>query len=107
MPQLRSIRLQIGQKQPALFPRNAGVTLGRPRLPPLPQQVEDLGRKHHITVLAAFRLHDADDHLLSDPMRILGPIALPSPAVVQVVDAQIEGWRSSATRPATGRRQEQ
>ena len=42
----------------ALFRRNAGVTPGRPRLPPLPQQVEDLGRKH-ITFrsLRAFRLH--------------------------------------------------
>src|SRR5271165_7622285 len=52
-------------KQPALFRRNAGVMLGRPRLPPLPQQVEDLGRQHHVSVLAAFRLHDADDHLLT------------------------------------------
>src|SRR5271166_2857701 len=52
-------------KQPALFRRNAGVMPGRPRLPPLPQQVEDLGRQHHVSVLAAFRLHDADDHLLT------------------------------------------
>src|SRR5271157_5202345 len=29
-------------KQPALFRRDAGVTPGRPRLPPLPQQIEDL-----------------------------------------------------------------
>jgi hypothetical protein len=52
-------------KQPALFRRNAGVMPGRPRLPPLPQQVEDLGRQHHMSVPAAFRLHDADDHLLT------------------------------------------
>src|SRR5208337_4283015 len=52
--------------------RNDAANEGRPpcaapRLPPLPQQVEDLGRKHHITVRAAFRLHDADDHLLAGP----------------------------------------
>ena len=29
-------------KQPALFRRNAGVTLPRPRLPPLSKQVDDL-----------------------------------------------------------------
>ena len=45
--------------------RDAGVTPFRPRLPPLPQQVEDLERKHHIPILAAFRLHDANDHLLA------------------------------------------
>src|SRR5208337_955540 len=56
----RRLTVPATGKQPALFPRNAGVMLGRPRLPPLPQQVEDLGRKHHITVLAAFRLHDAE-----------------------------------------------
>jgi hypothetical protein len=31
-------------KQPALFRLNADVMRSRPRLPPLPQQVEDLGR---------------------------------------------------------------
>src|SRR6266699_2001675 len=52
-------------KEPALFPRDAGVMLGRPRLPPLPKQVDDLRRQHHVPVLATFRLHDADDHLLT------------------------------------------
>jgi hypothetical protein len=37
-------------KQPALFRREAGVIRGRPRLPPLPQQVEDLCRQHHVPV---------------------------------------------------------
>src|SRR5271157_2094072 len=66
-------------RQPALFRRNASVTPGRPRLPPSPQQVEDLGRKHHMSVLAAFRLHDANDHLLtvdvarSQPNHFAGP----------------------------------
>ena len=56
---------------PEILDEAATEQPGGPPLPPLPQQVEDLGRKHHITVLAAFRLHDADDHLLavnvSDP----------------------------------------
>src|SRR6516162_9163773 len=32
-------------KQPLLFRREAGVIRARPRLPPLPQQVEDLRRQ--------------------------------------------------------------
>ena len=66
-------------KQPALFRRDAGVLLGRARLPPLPQQLEDLRRQHHVAVLAALRLHDADDHLLAvdvarpQPHRLAGP----------------------------------
>src|SRR5262245_60561 len=36
---------------------------GRPRLPPLPQQIEDLRWQHHVPVLATLRLDDADDHL--------------------------------------------
>src|SRR6516164_9231486 len=52
-------------KQPALFRRNAGVIRARPRLPPLPQQLQNRRRKHHVPVLAAFRLHDADNLLLT------------------------------------------
>ena len=43
-------------KQPTLFRREAGVICGRPRLPPLPQQVEDLCRQHHVPVLETLRL---------------------------------------------------
>ena len=66
-------------KQPTLLWRNAGVTPFRPRLPPWPQQVEDLGRKHHVPILAAFRLHDANDHLIvvdvagAQPRHFAGP----------------------------------
>src|SRR5215831_17205248 len=52
-------------KQPALFRRNAGVIRAPPHLPPLPQQLQDLRRQHHVAVLAAFRLHDADNLLLT------------------------------------------
>ena len=66
-------------KQPTLLWRNAGVMPFWPRLPPLSQQVEDLGRKHHVPVLAAFRLHDANDHLVAvdvadpQPRHLAGP----------------------------------
>jgi len=61
----RGAAIDAAGEQPAVFPHNPAVALGRPLLPPLPQQVEDLGRKHHIAVLAAFRLHNADDLLLT------------------------------------------
>src|ERR1700692_1269488 len=66
-------------KQPALFHYDAGVMSARSLLPPLPQQIEDLRRQHHIPVLAALRLHDADDLLLtvnvtrSQPHHLAGP----------------------------------
>src|SRR5215469_15128443 len=53
-------------KQPALFWREGGIIIrGRPYLPPLPKQLQDLCRWHHGAVLAALRLHDADDLLLT------------------------------------------
>jgi hypothetical protein len=71
-------------KQPALFRRDAGVLLGRARLPPLPQQLEDLRRQHHVPVLAALRLHDADDHLLAVDVARPQPhhLAGPQPATI-------------------------
>src|ERR1700726_1479783 len=66
-------------KQLALFRRAAGVIRGRPRLRPLPQQREGFRRQHHVPVLAALRLHDADDHLLAvdvippQPHHLAGP----------------------------------
>ena len=66
-------------KQPALFRRAARVERGPPRLPPLPQQLENFRRQHHVPVLAALRLHDADNHLLavdvarSQPHHLAGP----------------------------------
>ena len=60
----RRLTISATGKQPALFVP-AQRRRGRPRLPPLPQQVEDLGRKHHVPVLAAFRLDNANDHLLT------------------------------------------
>src|SRR5450631_1237338 len=71
-------------KQPALFRRAADVIRGRPRLPPLPQQLEDFRRQHHVPVLAALRLHDADDHLLAVDVTRPQPhhLAGPQPATI-------------------------
>ena len=60
----------------------ARSALGRPFLPPLPQQAEDLGWQHHVSILAVFRLHGANDHLLTsislpasiDPLQTAGRI---------------------------------
>src|SRR5215471_15100870 len=52
-------------KQPALFRDEVGVIRRRPRLPPLPQQLQEHRRQHDAPVLAALRLHDADDLLLT------------------------------------------
>src|SRR6266849_7223414 len=72
-------------KQPAVFWRDAAVIIhGRPRLPPLPQQLEDLRRQHHVPVLAALRLHDADDLLLTVDVARSQPhhLASPQPATI-------------------------
>jgi hypothetical protein len=58
-------------EQPAMLLWNAGVVTDRALWPPFAQQGQHLGRQHDIAVLAAFRLHDADDHLravdIADP----------------------------------------
>src|SRR5882672_8977540 len=51
-----SRRRIAAREQPTLRPR---------RLPPGPQQVEQARREHDVTVLAAFALLDANDHLLA------------------------------------------
>src|SRR4051812_20572486 len=52
----RRHRLMINAtgKEPTLFLHDAGVTLGRPRLPPLPKQVDDLSRQHTCRSLRPF-----------------------------------------------------
>src|ERR1700746_1382071 len=73
------LMLTAAWKQPALFGRDAVVGRGRSHLPPLPQQLQDLRRQHHVPVLAALRLHDADNLLLaidvacSQPYHLAGP----------------------------------
>jgi hypothetical protein len=48
--------LRLGNSQ-RCSGRGAGVLLGRARRPQLPQQVKDLRRQHHVSFLAALRLH--------------------------------------------------
>src|SRR5215472_8586434 len=48
---------------PALLRWHRCIIAGRPRLPPLSQQREHLGRQHDVAILATLPLHDADDHL--------------------------------------------
>ena len=76
-------------KQPALLRRDAGVIRGRPRLPPLPQQVQDLARQHYVPILAALRLHDADDHLLTvDIARPRSRATSPAPQPATIGECQ-------------------
>src|SRR5438045_9166645 len=50
-------------KQPTFQYRRFPIVTRGPRLPPLPQQSEHLGREHNIAIFAALRLLDADDFL--------------------------------------------
>ncbi len=82
----RSHRLMLtaAWKQPVVFGRDDIFGCGPPRLPPLPQQLEDFGGQHHVPVLAALRLHDADDHLLAVDVTRPQPhyLAGPQPATI-------------------------
>src|SRR5438477_12969806 len=51
------------RKQPTFLDRPLLVIARGPYLPPLPQQIEHLGREHDVAVLAALRLLHANDLL--------------------------------------------
>src|SRR6478752_1213717 len=53
----------LAWKQPSLLHGSCGIETPPARLPPLPQQVERVGRQHDIAVLAALGLLDPDDLL--------------------------------------------
>ena len=55
-------RLRPGNSQRSSR-RHARIVPRWARLPPLPQQIEHLGRQHHVAVLAALGLLDANDVL--------------------------------------------
>src|SRR6266480_5495329 len=63
-------------KQPTFLQRFSRVVTRGTRLPPLPQQIEQVGREHHIAVLAALRLLDANDVLCAVDMLDLEPYDL-------------------------------
>src|ERR1700674_5741732 len=69
-----SWRVVIGL--PALMPGNSQRScrgISGSRLPPLPQQIEHLGRQHHVAVLAALGLLDPNNVLCPVDMLDLQP----------------------------------
>src|SRR5215204_7697733 len=63
-------------KQPTFLQDYSRVATRGTRLPPLPQKIEQFGREHHIAVLAALRLLDANDVLCAVDMLDLEPYDL-------------------------------
>src|SRR6266516_7690350 len=63
----------LAWKQPALLHGSCGIETPPARLPPLPQQVERVGRQHDIAVLAALGLLDPNDLLRAVDMLDLQP----------------------------------
>src|ERR1700674_4581649 len=61
---------------------------GGTHLPPLPQQAEHLLRQHHIAVLAALRLLDANDLLCLVDMLDLEPDDLARPQSAAIAEAE-------------------
>src|SRR5437660_3301660 len=61
------------RKQPTFLDRPLLVIARGPHLPPLPQQIEHLGREHDVAVLAAFRLLHSNDLLRAVDMLDLEP----------------------------------
>src|SRR5438034_10184593 len=60
-------------KQPTFLRGYSRIVARGTRLPPLPQQIEQFGREHHIAVLAALRLLDANHVLWAVGMLDLDP----------------------------------
>src|SRR6516225_12157105 len=80
-------RLSAG-KQPTFRQRYSRITTRGTRLPPLPQQAEHLIRQHHVAVLAALRLLDANDLLCLVYMLDLEPHDLARPQSAAIAEAE-------------------
>src|SRR5436190_14491030 len=76
-------------KQPTFQYRRFPIVTRGPRLPPLPQQSEHLGREHNIAIFAALRLLDADDFLRAVDVFDLQPDHL-ARAQTAAIDGQLE-----------------
>src|SRR6476620_10915989 len=63
----------LAWKQPALLHGSCGIETPPARLPPLPQQLERVGRQHDIAVLAALGLLDPNDLLRAGDVLDLYP----------------------------------
>src|SRR5438105_12667910 len=83
-------RLSAG-KQPTFLQRYSCVASQGTRLPPLSQQIEHLVRQHHIAVLAALRLLDANDVLCAVDMLDLEPHDLARPQSAAIAETEQNG----------------
>src|SRR5438445_5345979 len=63
----------LAWKQPALLHGSCGIETPPARLPPLPQQVERVGRQHDIDVLAAIGLINSTDVLRAVGVCVIQP----------------------------------
>src|SRR5208337_3972550 len=75
-------------KQPAFLYRRLPVVTRRPHLPPLPQQIEHLGREHDVAVLAALRLLHANDLLRAVDVLDLEPHHLAGAQAAAVAETE-------------------
>src|SRR5262249_39483065 len=89
--------LAAARKDPALTGRNADVVADWPLAPPFAQQYQHLVGQHDVAILAALRLHDADDPLRA--VDVTDPEAhhLAGPQAASVGDAEhdagLQAWR--------------
>src|SRR5271166_3431403 len=88
-------------KQPAFLRRYSRIVTRGARLPPLPQQPDHLVRQHHIAVLAALRLLDANDLLCAVDMLDLEPHDLTRPQSAAITETE-----QNARLEARGHRQQ-
>src|ERR1700738_4590410 len=92
-------RLSAG-KQPTFLQRYSRIVARGTHLPPLPQQIEHFRREHHIAVLAALRLLDANDVLCTVDMLDLEPHDLARAQSAAIAEAE-----QNARLEAVGNRQ--
>src|SRR5436190_6750814 len=76
------------RKQPTFLDRRLPVVTRRPHLPPLPQQIEHLGREHDVAILAALRLLHANDLLRAVDMLDLEPHHLASAQSAAIAETE-------------------
>src|SRR5713101_5228591 len=80
-------RLSAG-KQPTFRHGYSRIVARGTHLPPLPQQIEHFRREHHIAVLAALRLLDANDVLCAIDMLDLEPHDLARAQSAAIAEAE-------------------
>src|SRR5437879_12015104 len=78
----------LAWKQPALLHGSCGIETPPARLPPLPQQVERVGRQHDIAVLAALGLLDPNDLLRAVDVLDLQPDHLAGAQAAAVAETE-------------------